>query len=65
LLIEIHAREGNVRDAVLAYRRFQQILDQDLGLSPSPELVSLIASVAPPRTPPIRRGSGPRRTAAE
>ncbi|HSV65868.1 MAG TPA: BTAD domain-containing putative transcriptional regulator [Mycobacteriales bacterium] len=43
LLIEIHLREGNTLDAVRRFHRFEELLDQELDVAPSPAITSLVA----------------------
>ena len=47
-LIRAYLAEGNQAAAVLQYRRFQSLLDRELGLAPSRSLASLVASGAEP-----------------
>jgi DNA-binding SARP family transcriptional activator len=41
-LIRAHLAEGNVGEALRHYRRYERILDEELGLAPSPEMRDLI-----------------------
>jgi DNA-binding SARP family transcriptional activator len=44
-LVRAHLAEGNRNEALAQYRRFKELLDHELGLSPSPKMEALIASV--------------------
>lgn len=55
LLIEIHVREGNLRDAVLRFHRFQHLLAEELGVQPSPAMTSLVAPFLKPESGSPRR----------
>jgi DNA-binding SARP family transcriptional activator len=45
-LVRAHLAEGNRNEALAQYRRFKELLDHELGLSPSPKMEALIASVS-------------------
>jgi DNA-binding SARP family transcriptional activator len=47
LLIEIQLRAGNPADALRQYRRYKELLLNNLGVDPSPGLTALISSVTP------------------
>ena len=44
-LVRAHLAEGNRSEALAQYRRFKALLHDELGLSPSPKMDTLIASV--------------------
>jgi DNA-binding SARP family transcriptional activator len=44
-LVRLHLAEGNQAEAIRAYRFFERILLQDLGLEPSSQMKSLVAEV--------------------
>jgi DNA-binding SARP family transcriptional activator len=48
-LIAAYVTEGNASEAVRAYRRYQQVLDEQLGLGPSPEMRELLRQIVSPR----------------
>jgi len=47
-LVRVHLAEGNVAEAVQAYRVFRGLLADELGLEPSPRMQKLIATTTPP-----------------
>ena len=44
-LVRAHLAEGNRNEALTQYRRFRALLNDELGLEPSPEMEELVASV--------------------
>jgi DNA-binding SARP family transcriptional activator len=42
-LIRIHVAEGNYSEALRQYRSYEQLIHTELGLAPSPLLVSLVS----------------------
>jgi DNA-binding SARP family transcriptional activator len=46
LLIQVHLAEGNRNEALRQYRTYRQLLKDDLGLPPSPELTLLVHNMA-------------------
>jgi DNA-binding SARP family transcriptional activator len=45
-LIKAHLAEGNVKEAMLQYRTFRQMLDEELGLEPSESMQALVRTSA-------------------
>lgn len=58
-LVRIHLADGNVAEAIHTYESFRDLLDEELGLSPTPQMDSLIGRLACARTVgrpvPLRR----------
>jgi len=44
-LIRIHVAEGNVHDAVAQYRAYRDVMRDDLGLEPSPQMAALLVEL--------------------
>jgi DNA-binding SARP family transcriptional activator len=44
-LIRIHVAEGNVHDAVTQYRAYRDVVRDDLGLEPSPQMAALLVEL--------------------
>ncbi len=44
-LVRAHLAEGNCNEAIAQYRRFKQLLNDELRLAPSPKMEALIADV--------------------
>jgi DNA-binding SARP family transcriptional activator len=44
-LIRAYLAEGNASDAIRQYRRYREMLDQELGLEPSPQMVDLVRPI--------------------
>ena len=44
-IIRVHIAEGNRSEALYHYQSYRKLLDDELGLEPSPEMASLIASL--------------------
>jgi DNA-binding SARP family transcriptional activator len=42
VLIRVHAAEGNVHDAVLQYLAYRDVMREELGLAPSPQMEALV-----------------------
>ena len=49
MLIEIHLKDGNRLDALRQFRKYEQLLRQELNIEPSPSLTALVGALAPPR----------------
>jgi DNA-binding SARP family transcriptional activator len=47
-LIDVHLAEGNVAEAVRQYHVFKELLDERLGLEPSPQLRCMVSAFTPP-----------------
>lgn len=47
LLIETHIRRGDASNALLRFRRFRSVLRSELGVAPSPEMMSLMRQIFP------------------
>lgn len=47
VLIRVHAAEGNWSEAVMQYRRYRQLLDRELGASPTAHMENLIRNLMP------------------
>jgi DNA-binding SARP family transcriptional activator len=59
LLIEVHLAEGNYSEALAAYHACRALLQRELGVSPSPTMLRLLAPILRPGAPgPRRPGSG-------
>lgn len=56
-LVRVHLEEGNVGEAVTAFRRFQELLRSELGVEPSSGFVRLLGDLIEPRVPAPRRSS--------
>lgn len=52
-VIEVHLAEGNRGEAVRQYRSLKQILQQQLGIAPSPRTVEVIAADLDGRSDPV------------
>jgi DNA-binding SARP family transcriptional activator len=48
-LIDAHLAAGNVRDAVRSLHSFAAVLDREIGIAPSPDLVSRVNSAVQSR----------------
>jgi DNA-binding SARP family transcriptional activator len=46
VLIRAHLAEGNASEAIREYRRYRQLLNDELGLNPSPEMEDLLQPLA-------------------
>src|SRR5262249_38081752 len=44
-IMRVHIAEGNRSEALYHYQSYRKLLDDELGLEPSPEMASLIASL--------------------
>jgi DNA-binding SARP family transcriptional activator len=42
-VVEVHLAEGNVSEALRAFERCRQLMSEELGIEPSPQMQSLIA----------------------
>lgn len=47
LLIETHVRRGDTSNALLRFRRYRSALRQELGVSPSPEMMNIMRQIFP------------------
>jgi DNA-binding SARP family transcriptional activator len=47
VLMKAHLAEGNASEALREYRRYRQLLNEELGLDPSPEMEHLLETLAP------------------
>jgi DNA-binding SARP family transcriptional activator len=45
VLIRVHAAEGNVNEALAQYRAYRDVMRDELGLDPSPQMEALIAEL--------------------
>ena len=45
VLIEAHLAEGNASEALRQYETYRRLLDEELGLAPSPRMRALVASL--------------------
>lgn len=54
-LVEAHLAEGNVFEAVRCFRAFDQLIRQELGIAPDPELAGLCGLAEDPATVPRQR----------
>ncbi len=45
-LVRAHLAEGNPNEALAQYRRFKELLHDELRLAPSPKMEALIASLS-------------------
>lgn len=50
-LIRCHLAEGNPTEALRQFRRYERVLDQELGVRPSPQMFELVAGLTPAVTP--------------
>jgi DNA-binding SARP family transcriptional activator len=50
VLIRVYLAEGNSGEAVRQYRRYRQLLHQELGLDPSPQMETLVRGLGIPVT---------------
>lgn len=51
LVLEVHRLEGNPREAVRHYESCRRLLDDELGVGPTPELEALVAGLLDDRAP--------------
>jgi DNA-binding SARP family transcriptional activator len=55
LLVRIHLREGNIAEAICQYRRFANMLHDELGVCPSPAMEELVSQHLRSTQSPISR----------
>jgi DNA-binding SARP family transcriptional activator len=64
LAVRVHMKQGNIAEAIRQYRGYAQLLADELGAAPSPEMLSLITPCLGTRAmAPARVNAGPRRDA--
>jgi DNA-binding SARP family transcriptional activator len=56
-LIRTHLAEGNTEEALRQYRRYRQLLHDELGLVPSQEMDDLVGAIISPSDPSATRDS--------
>jgi DNA-binding SARP family transcriptional activator len=59
VLIEAHLAEGNRSEALRQFERFARVLDEELGLRPTPALAALVGRGRPPPDGPHTRALDP------
>jgi DNA-binding SARP family transcriptional activator len=63
IVVRVHLVEGNVGEALRAFEQFRQLLADELGVAPTPEMSRLIAGVPGlPGQRSYRSGTGERAT---
>lgn len=45
-VVRVHLAEGNVSEAVRAYEAFEELLADEIGVSPSPQMLQLVSSLS-------------------